>query len=720
VGVAVGGGSVLRLVRSGPVMHGVSVPSSILDSMEITLVAPFETRPEFDEAVAQAADAARAFYLSDQVVMVDADYDLLVDRIVATREVHPDWDDAGVSTTVAAGQGAGGDVHHSSPMLSLAKTKDVEPSKTAIRENKELNQFLDQGGRTGQVVEVKLDGNAISVTYANGRLARAATRGDGRVGEDVTPNVLRGTGVKGLPKVLNEAWSGEVRGEVFMSDEDFEIASDNRVAAGGSPFANPRNAVSGSLRALDRTYEAPMSFGAYSIHDTSGATTGGPSHTQRMELAASMGFQTAASLTPGTPFCSSASDAKFQIVNIKMERDNLGFPIDGAVISFDGDADRDRLGEGSRVPRWAMAWKYPPREGVSTITDVAISIGRTGRMSLTLHYDAISLDGSVLAKASGHNPTWMAASGIGVGHKVMVVKRGDIIPYASLLAVPENEAVSGWVAPESCPQCAEEWDKSSLLWRCHTAECSIAGRLAYFCSRDAMDIDGVGVLVAEALSGLVDDEGQPVVTSVADLYDLSVSQWAALPMGVTSTGSTRMLGEANAAKIVASLEASKAQPLNRLVTALGIRMTGRSVGRWLASAFPTMESLRAASVADVAAIERLGEVKATHIVNGLAALGPVLDRLSAHGLNMGAAPVDDGTVKPFTGHTYVVSGAVPGFTRTTIAEAIEALGGRASSSVSKTTTALVTAEEGTSKAKKAASLGIPVIDPVDFLAMMLG
>lgn len=690
----------------------------MLDTMNKTdaAVLPYETREEFDTAVATASTAARAYYDTASVIMVDADYDLLVDRLAATVALHPEWDEAGVTTQVAAGVSAGGDVPHPTPMLSLDKVTDTNPAHNAISENDGLRSFLMRAGKSGYSVEVKLDGNAVRAVYENGRLVLVATRGDGQTGEDITLNALREPGIAGLPIAMNSRWSGEVRGEVFMTDQDFETASNNRVEAGGKPFANPRNATSGSLRAIDRTYDAPMSFGAYSI--TGDGVDQYHAHTERMGYATRLGFATAASLTPTngaeSTYADSVANAQFAIVAIKVARDSLGFPIDGAVITYDTDESRENVGVGNRTPKWGLAWKFPPREAQSVLRDIEVAVGRTGRMSLTAHIDPVYVDGSTVAKASGHNPIWMQATGLGIGHRVMVVKRGDIIPYISLLDGPQDENVTPWVAPETCPQCGEAWDKTSLLWRCHTPECSIAGRIAFFAGRDQMDIDGLGDTVAVALAetGLVKD--------VADLYDLTAEQWASLPLGTTSTGTVRTLGGINGAKIMASLEARKSQPFNRVITALGIRMTGRSVGRWLSREFPTMDLLRAATVEQVATIEKMGPIKAQHVVDGLAKMSEVIDRLAAAGVNMGEEPVNDGVPKPFLGQTYVVSGSVPGYTRTTVQERIESLGGRASSSVSKTTTALVTAETDTSKAKKAASLGVPVIDPDEFVKMLEG
>jgi len=380
---------------------------------------------------------------------------------------------------------------------------------------------------------------------------------------------------------------------------------------------------------------------------------------------------------------------------------------DGAVIKADAFATRQRLGQRTGSPRWALAYKYAPDTAVTTLRNIEISVGRTGRLGFRAVLDPVSVGGTTITHVTMHNAPWITGRDLRIGDEVWVYRAGDVIPRvttANLAARPAD--AQPWTAPTHCPQCGEELDTTSLLWRCHTPSCSIAGALDYWASPDALDIDGIGTVVCEALAetGLARD--------VADLYDLTPQQWATLLLGVTDSGATRMLGELNAAKIVDGLQASKAQPLNRVITGLGIRMTGRSVGRWLASRFTSMDALRAADVEELAAINKLGTIKAQHIADGLARLSAVIDRLAAHGLTM-TVP-DDGRVKPLTGQTIVVSGAVPGYTRTTIAERIEALGGTASSSVSAKTSALVTAETDTAKARKAAQLGIPVIDPAAF------
>ena len=439
-----------------------------------------------------------------------------------------------------------------------------------------------------------------------------------------------------------------------------------------------------------------------------------------MMTAAELGFATARGLAEDAgiftgPFTSPerARDVVKAIKAIEAARATLGFDIDGAVVKADRTQDRAVLGEGSRAPHWAVAYKYPPQQGSSIIEDIEVRTGRTGRISLRARIAPVFVGGTTITYVSMHNPSWIDEQGIGIGSHVLVERRGDVIPRIEAPLDPSvNDDVPTWVPPEACPTCGEPWDTSSLLWRCHTPSCSTVGRITYFAGRDCMDIEGLGESIATALveSGLV--------SNIADLFDLTLTQWANLVVGSTSTGSDRLLGGTTATKILANLDSAKTQPFNRVITALGIRMTGRSVGRWLAKAYPTMDLLRAASVTDVASIEKLGDIKATHIVTGLVDMAEVIDRLAAVGVNMGAEPDADESPKPLAGKTYVVSGSVPGYTRTTVQERIEALGGKASSSVSKTTTALITDETTTSKAKKAEGLGVPVIDPADFVTML--
>lgn len=658
---------------------------------------PYPTPEQLREQVAAAASAAAAYYDSADLEMTDADYDLVLDRIAATVAAHPDWDTDGVAAglleCVAGGMSAGGSVTHPTPMLSMAKATEAP----------ELDRFVAALGSAALVVEPKIDGMAVRAVYRGGQLTLVVTRGDGTSGEDVT---AQAQAIAGLPVRLREGVDAEIRGEVYMSDADFAAACANRVGAGKAAFANPRNATAGTLRAANRDYDAPLSFACY---DASGdALDALDLYSDRMVAVAELGVATALEIMAAHAI-PTGSPAE-TVAALESARPTLGLAIDGAVVKADSYTVRERLGAVSRSPRWALAWKYPAEQVSSVLRGIEVTVGRTGRMALTGIIDPVPVAGAVVARATLHNPAWLAETGLGIGSPVAVSRANDVIPRIVPLAGADAAGVSAWVAPSTCPQCDQPWDTSSLLWRCHSPECSIVGKLVYASSRAALDIERLGEAVCEALveTGLAAD--------IADLYDLTREQWAALPVGDTAGGAPRLLGETTADFILAELAASKNQPFHRVLTALGLRGTGRSLSRSLAAAFPSMAALRSAGVEQLAGVDKIGPVKAGLIASGLASMGPVIDRLAAAGLSMEAlAPVGE---QPLAGKTYVISGTIPGWSRTDAQERVVELGGVASSSVSKATTALVTSETATSKAVKAAALGIPVIDPAEFAALL--
>jgi DNA ligase (NAD+) len=687
---------------------------------------PFADRAAFDAAVTTAREAAAAYYDTAVMVMPDADYDALADRIQATLAHHPDWDDQGVATQVAAGASAGGDVVHPTAMLSLDKVKTRD----------DLAAFV---GRLADdvVVEVKLDGLAVRAEYRDGRLVLVATRGDGRTGEDVTVQAMRDGGIAGLPVTLARPFTGEVRGEVYMTDENFAAANANRVAAGGKAFVNARNATAGALRTQTAVAATPMTFAAYEV--TGDGVDSHTSHAGRMTHAGSLGFRTAYDLTRAavgaevvvagaTAGAESAgaevmaadaeavaagAEAVFAVIDaIEAARPTLGYQIDGAVVKADTDTTRDRLGMASRTPYWATAFKYPPDTGFSILRDIQVAVGRTGRASFRAVIDPVFVGGSTITYASLHNAPWIIEQGLAIGMKVAVIRAGDVIPRVTAAVGEQPDALTPWQPPAACPQCGVEWDTSGLLWRCHTASCAAVNALVYWCGRDALDVERIGESICEALVE------QGLATTVADLYDLTVDDLANLPMGSTSTGAVRRLGLANATEIAAQLQASKAQPLNRVITGLGIRMTGRSVGRWLATRFRSMAALRGATVEEVAEIDKMGLIKAQAVVDGLVAMADVIDRLAAHGLTMEV--VDDGGDRPWAGKKVVVSGTVPGMSRTEAQEAAARLGATVSSSVSKNTDLLVAGDGAGSKLTKAQALDVAVMTADDFAALYAG
>lgn len=670
------------------------------------------SREDFTSTVERLTAAAKAYYDGDgDLLMSDDEYDELVDAVTQTRAIHPDWDDQGVTTAVAAGQSAGGTLIHPTPMLSMSKSKNIEDVESFIA-------GLPAG--VDVVVEPKLDGVAIRAEYSDGELVLLATRGDGHTGENVPLSVL--PSISGLPQTIGLPGKIELRGEIFMTEKDFEYSNTARVGYGSKGFANPRNAVSGTLRRETVKYDARMSFAAYDA--SGGVLEASDDYLIRMRTVGKHNVMTAMSMlnthTPqggkriGLEPTRSVKEVLARIASLGEVRANLDYGIDGAVVKVVSYAARADLGVGTRAPKWATAFKYPPQEATGVLADVEVAVGRTGKMSLVgVLEHPVQLDGSLVSRATLHNVDYVVQENLGIGSRVLVRKQGDIIPRITSALGAQPAGVTVWEPPSVCPNCGEPWNKDQVIWRCESPGCSLAAQLTYWCSKSAMDVDIAGAAVCEAIAE------QGLAANVADLYTLTAEDLAALPTGTTtSTGKPRLLGKANAKKIVDGLEASKTQPLNRVITGLGIPLTGRSVGRWLANHFKSMDALRAADVETLSNIEMLGPIKAQTIVDGLARLAPVIDRLAEYGVTMSAPDTVPAGGADLSGKTYVVSGSVPGYTRTTISERIEALGGKASSSVSAKTTALVTSETDTSKAKKAAQLGIPVIAPEDFAAMI--
>jgi DNA ligase (NAD+) len=680
------------------------------------------SRDALDRLVSDLVAAAASYYESDYLLMTDAEYDAGIETIRSAIAADPSLSDADTDAllgSVAAGQSDGGNVVHPARMLSMAKVGAGEEGLAQIDVFIAQVEAISPAGQPAVIVEPKMDGLAVRAVYRDGTLVLAATRGDGSSGEDITYRVMRGEGITGLPTLLGDQdFTGEVRGEIYMTRDDFERANKIRVAAGGRPFVNPRNGVAGALR---KSGEAamPMHFAAYDFLGVTGGSTVPDTHQCRMDLLVAIGFETARSRIGGL-----GGTPRMIIDQIETVRPALPFEIDGAVIKANHDSVRAAMGEGSRTPNWAVAYKYAAEEATATVEDIEVSVGRTGRIGLRARITPTFVGGTTVTYATLHNPSWIAEQGIGIGSKVVLKRAGDVIPRITApLDTVENAHIAPWTPPAVCPQCGGEWDKTSLLWRCTSPSCALAPALDYWASRDALDIEGLGGTVAEALAETTFTTGPLIgrrIWSVADLYDLTLDDWSSLILGTTPTGGDRTLGEANARKIMLSLADSKKQPFNRVLTGLGIRGTGRSLCRALARAFPTMDRLLEATTGDIAEVEKIGPVKAALIVDALTALGPVIDRLAARGLNMGEEPAETAGPKPLTGKTFVVSGSVPGYTRTTAQEAIEAAGGKASSSVSKTTTALITDETTTSKAKKAIALDIPIIDPTDFAALLRG
>lgn len=683
--------------------------------------------------------AAMAYYDTDQLEMTDTEYDSGIEQLrIAVAEdpaLAPSYAD--LLEKVAAGQSGGGDVVHPTMMGSLDKAKTLDEVDAFVR---------SVGGPV--VVEPKLDGLAIRAIYTNGRLALVARRGDGLTGENITGKALA-LAITGLPRRLvrgaehtpdgrHDDLSVEVRGEVFMPTASFPLAQKVRASLKADPFKNERQAAAGILARGDSAYCGLLAFACYDVRSV--APDGGPvdlgSYQARLVRVDEAGIDTAQSLLlrfvdedndsavfddewlwsrevdiygnrknlPTTEYVRNVID------RIAEYRDRLGFPIDGAVIKATDPADRRRLGEGSRAPKWAIAYKYDAETATTRVTDITTTVGKTGRMGIRIEVAPVFVSGTTITYATGHNVAWMAEKDVRVGDTVLVKRANDVIPYIESVVLADRPADSKpWTPPSTDPN-GGDWDKSTLLWRSTDPSLSVGALIRYAASRDALDIEGIGTEIVEALVE------QGFVGDVADLFGLPDHILAALPLG-----ENRTLGAKNAAKIAAEIDKARTAPWNRVITALGMRMTGRTMSRRLAAAFPTLPTLLAATTDDLAAVDGIGDVKAQVIHGEIARNRPVLAKLAVLGVKaaderaQAAASTGAGAL---AGMTVVVSGSVPGYSRTTVAELIDSLGGKASSSVSANTSLLVSEPSTSSKYLTATKLGVRIVTPAEFLAMI--
>lgn len=631
--------------------------------------------------------AAKAYYDSAELLMTDSEYDDGIERlrIAASEDPSLESEFADLFEAVTGGQSVGGEVTHPSMMGSMNKARSLET----------IDELLAKVN--GPVfVEPKLDGLAIRAVYEHGRLTLVATRGDGYSGEDITG---RARELEILPKLIGRE-SLELRGEVFVRDEDFTRANALRLESAETPFVNQRNAAAGILRRGNPTYARVLSFAAYDVEsevpDLAASTLGVP---VTSALVPELGLSTA-----------DPSVVRELIAQLAELRSALGYPIDGAVIKAANQTDRDRLGMGTKAPNWAIAYKYEAEQAETIVRAIRTKVGRTGRLSIQVEVAPVFVGGTTIAYASGHNVRWMLNRGIRVGDTVTVSRAGDVIPYLGEVNLDKRPIdARPWVPPETDPV-GREWDKSTLLWRSTSPEMTVLPTIEHALGRDALDVEDIGPEIAAALvdSGLVND--------IADIFALKRRQ-----LSILRLESGRVVGEKVAARIFSEIDRAKSADWNRVVAALGLRGIGTTLGRRISTTFPTVEDLRNATATDFANVEGVANMKAQTIRESLDDLESrgVLDRLESSGVTMGEASVeDDFTPKPLDGETVVITGKVGSLTRAEAMERIEVLGGRATTSISASTTLLVApAGSLSTKLRAARDRGIPLMTPDELLEL---
>ncbi len=665
---------------------------------------------------AEIAHHNERYHTYDDPEITDGDFDALVRELRRLEGENPELASAASPTHLVGGATSAtfAPVEHRVPMMSLDNAMDVEELRAWAER---VTRGLD-GDAPRFVCELKFDGLAISLRYEAGRFVRAATRGDGRVGEDVTANVAT---IADVPKTLVDAPEVlEVRGEVYMTTSAFERLNQRAAAAGEKPFVNPRNSAAGSLRQKDpaATASRELSFWSYQ----QGEVVGRPefaSHVEMLEYVRGLGFPVNDRYATFTSIDEVADHCRYW----QEHRHDLDYEIDGVVVKVDDSAQRARLGFTSRAPRWAIAYKFPPEERTTRLLDIQVSVGRTGRATPFAVLEPVFVGGSTVAMATLHNQDQVAVKDVRPGDLVIVRKAGDVIPeVVGPVLIEGGPRAEPWVFPTSCPSCGNPLvrPEGEADTRCVAADCPAQRdqRIGYFASRGAMDIEGLGEQMVEKLTeaGLVRDP--------ADLYALTVEQLVEL----------ERVGATSAQNLVDAIAASKQRPLAKLLTALGVRHLGPAAAQALVAEFHTLDAMLTnpetgapRTVEELAGVDGVGTVIANTIRNWFDQ--PVnrdfVERLRAAGLHFGdaaaasAQAARDATPQTLAGKTVVVTGTLNGFTRDEAADAITERGGKSPGSVSKKTTALVVGESpGASKLSKAESLGVPILDESGFLLLL--
>ena len=647
------------------------------------------------------------YYVLDAPEITDAEYDRMMVRLRELEARYPESIPADSPTQRVGGRASSQftEVRHLEPLLSLGNVFSAEELRAF---DERVRSGLPAGSKVEYVMEPKIDGLACSLIYENGKLVRAATRGDGVVGENVTANVRT---IRSIPLTLKVP-EGEavpelldVRGEVYMPRQAFMRLNEQRAERGESEFANPRNAAAGSLRQLDPqvTASRSLSFFAYYLVGE-GAQ---PKHSESLALLARYGFK----VSENYKVVENIDEAIKYIGDFNELRQGLSYDTDGAVIKVNDVYQQRILGATGKDPRWATAYKYPPEQAETTLEDIDWRVGRTGVLTPTAVLTPVKLSGSVISRATLHNEDFIRAKDIRIGDRVVINKAGEIIPEVLRVVAEKRTGDEKEVEiPSVCPECGWRVERQGeeAAIRCTNPHCPALGRegLIHFVSRDAMNIDGCGPSVINALldAGLVRD--------AADLYSLRKEDLLKL----------ERMGEKSADNLLAALDESKKNELDKLLFALGIRHVGAKVARILATEFGSMEKLQQAQPEELAQIRDIGDKIAESAVTWLNVPANIdlVERLAAAGLTMTFTPPASQEDNPFFGKTLVFTGAMPTLGRAEAKTMAQDVGAKVSGSVSRKTDYVIAGAEAGSKLEKAQQLGVTVIDEAEFLRLLKG
>lgn len=655
------------------------------------------------------------YYAQDAPEISDGAFDSLMRELRELEAAHPEFYDA-ASPTQRVGGFVGeqfAPVRHARRMYSLDNAMDLSELDAW------LERVVEAFGRMVPVVcELKIDGSSIALTYEEGRLTRAATRGDGTTGEDVTANMRA---VKDVPLRLrpdalsalkDDTAAVELRGEVYLPKSSFEALNAAALAHGKQAFANPRNAAAGSLRQKDASITAgrDLSTFIYAVADERSLSVSGQG--ELLQWLREAGFH----VNPDVKLCETAAEVHAFCEQAILRRESLPYEIDGVVVKVDSFSQQEAMGYTARAPRWAIAFKFPPEEKTTLLRDITVQVGRTGKLTPVAEMDPVVVAGSTVARATLHNVDEVHRKDVRVGDTVIVRKAGDVIPevLGPVLALrPPNAVV--WHMPERCPSCNSPVirEEGEVDYRCISIDCPAQAleRLLHWASRGALDIDGMG---EEIVSRLV-EAGR--LSDVADYYTLDEVELSLLDMGrVNKDGEPIRLGETVAKKVVAAIDVSRTRPFARVLFGLGIRHVGKTIAEVLARTYPTIEALMAASEEDLAAIDGIGPkiARTAYLFLRTPDNVAVIERLRGLGVSMEDRVLKASEQLPQTlsGLTFVLTGSLveSGMTRDEAGAGLKARGAKVSGSVSKKTNFVVAGEAAGSKYDKAVELGVPVLD----------
>ena len=660
-----------------------------------------EAKERIKELRATLEYHAKKYYDEDKPEITDYEYDMMMNELKSLEKQFPELIDNESLTQKVGGHVKEGfkQVEHEVPLQSLQDVFSYDELRDF--DDRVKKQLHDGGANLKYVVETKIDGLSMAIEYKDGKFVRAATRGNGLIGEDVSANALT---IKSIPKELKEPINIIVRGEVFIGSKEFEKLNEEREVLGQSLFANARNAAAGSLRQLDSkiTKTRPLDIFIFNVQKLENNPFN--SHYEQLNYLDKLGFN----VNPVRILCNNINEAIDAITKIGEDRENLSFGIDGAVIKVDNLDYREELGTTFKTPRWAIAYKYPPEQKETLLKDIICQVGRTGAITPMAILEPVKVAGSTISKTTLHNEDFIKEKDLKIGDRVIIQKAGDVIPeVVEAVKSKRTGEEKEFIMPKVCPVCGAPTirEDGEAVTRCTGIECSAKAlrNIVHFASKEGMEIDGLGYSIIEQLLD------KKLINNIADIYSLKLEDVASLKKN----------GKKFAQNLIDAIEKSKSNDLFKLITGLGIRHIGAKSAKNLARKFRTMDNLMNASIEELSVQNDVGEITAKSIYEFFREEQSIdlINKLKLAGVNMESLE-EENTDNRFEGKTFVLTGALSKYSRDEASDIIEKLGGKTSGSVSKKTSYVLAGEDAGSKLTKAQNLGVTVITEEEFEEMI--